>query len=140
VALFHAHTHLRRDILALLRQTGDAIRLVQKLQLRRGDADDLLAIAETIEAHAQITSRLHLEIKFTNKTPENEDQFYSLELLLGRVSDLSQLAQRIGTAVHVTPLVIGENETQRSAAPPLVGDSNSSEEFLESKNWSIKPE
>lgn len=136
MALFHAHPHLRRDILALLRQTGDAIRLAQKLQLRRGCADDLLAIAETIGVHTEIMSRLRLEMKLTKRTQENADQIYSLGLLLGRVSDLSQLADRIGTAVHVTPPLIGENELQPAS---LVGDPNS-EELLESKNWSIKPE
>ena len=125
----------------LLRQTGDAIRLVQKLQLQRGDADDLLAIAETIGVHSQIVARLRLETKLSPKTKGNQDQFASLGLLLGRVSDLSKLAERIGTAVHVTTLILGEEEMMHSStSAPLVGDSNSQEVSSESKNWSIKPE
>ncbi|CAE6457902.1 unnamed protein product [Rhizoctonia solani] len=137
VALFHARPHLRRDMMALLRQTGDAIRLVQKMLLRRGDADDLLAVAETIGVHAHITSRLLLESNVTERTPENEDQFRSLGLLLGRVSDLSQLAERIGTAVHVTPLLLGETEAPPKPTP-AVGFPEASDDYVESKNWSIK--
>ncbi|KAG8758457.1 DNA mismatch repair ATPase msh1 [Ceratobasidium sp. 423] len=137
VALFYARPHLRRDMIALLRQTGDAIRLVQKMQLRRGDADDLLAIAETIGVHAHITSRLVLETRDTERVQENEDQFHSLELLLGRVSDLSQLAEKIGTAVHVTPLLMGETEAPPKVTP-AVGFSDAPEDYVESKNWSIK--
>lgn len=141
VALFHAHPHLRRDVFALLRQTGDAIRLVQKLLLRRGDADDLLEIAETIGVHSQIVARLRLETRVATKTEENRDQFASLGLLLGRVSDLSQLAERIGTAVHVTTPILGEEEMNHgSTDTPLVGDASSEQVSPESKNWSIKPE
>ncbi|KAH7345074.1 muts domain V-domain-containing protein [Rhizoctonia solani] len=137
VALFHARPHLRRDMIALLRQTGDAIRLVQKMQLRRGDADDLLAIAETIGVHAHISSRLLLETRATERTEKNADQFHSLELLLGRVSDLSQLAEKIGTAVHVTPLLLGETEAPPKATP-AVGFPEVPDDYIESKNWSIK--
>ncbi|CAE6448129.1 unnamed protein product [Rhizoctonia solani] len=137
VALFHARPHLRRDIIALLRQTGDAIRLVQKMQLRRGDADDLLAIAETIGVHAHISSRLLLETRAAERTEKNADQFHSLELLLGRVSDLSQLAEKIGTAVHVTPLLLGETEAPPKATP-AVGFPEAPDDHIESKNWSIK--
>lgn len=141
MALFHAHPHLRRDVFTLLRQTGDATRLVQKLQLRRGDADDLLAIAETIGVHSQIAARLRLETKMTPKIQDNQDQFASLGLLLGRVSDLSKLAEKIGTAVHVTTPILGEEEMmQPSASAPLVGDSDIQEASSKSKNWSIKPE
>ncbi|QRV76777.1 DNA mismatch repair protein MutS [Ceratobasidium sp. AG-Ba] len=138
VALFHERTHLRRDILALLRQTGDAIRLVQKLQLRRGDADDLLAIAETIGAHAEIVSRLRFEMKVSSKKKHEKDQLSSLSLLLGRVSDLSELAERIGTAVHVTPLVVGEDGLKHEL--PSAGDPEPDELSPDAKNWSIKAE
>ncbi|KAJ1311524.1 hypothetical protein OPQ81_010008 [Rhizoctonia solani] len=137
VALFHARPHLRRDMIASLRKTGDAIRLVQKMQLRRGDADDLLAIAETIGVHAHTTSRLLLETKVAERTPDNADQFRSLELLLERVSDLSQLAEKIGTAVHVTPLLLGETEAPPKITP-AVGFPEAQSDYIESKNWSIK--
>ncbi|KAG9098321.1 DNA mismatch repair ATPase msh1 [Ceratobasidium sp. 370] len=138
VALFHGRIHLRRDMLVLLRQTGDAIRLVQKLQLRRGDADDLLAIAETIGVHSEIVARLRLEMKVSKKTEMEQDQFMSLSLLLGRVSDLSELAKRIGTAVHVTTPILGEGELRREL--PSAGDAESDDASLDSKNWSIKPD
>jgi DNA mismatch repair ATPase MutS len=124
---------------ALLRKMGDAIRLVQKLQLGRGDADDLLAIAETIGVHTHAISRLHLEASVSKRTPENEDQFHSLDLLLGRVSDLSQLAEKIGTAVHVTPLLLGETEAPPKITPS-VGLPEAPDDYVESKNWSIKHE
>ncbi|KAF8741496.1 MutS domain I, partial [Rhizoctonia solani] len=139
VALFYARPHLRRDIVALLRKMGDATRLVQKLILGRGDADDLLAIAETIGVHAHTTSRLQFETTIAERAPENEDQFHSLRLLLGRVSDLSQLAEKIGTAVHVTPLLLGETEAPPKVTP-AVGLPESPGDYVESKNWSIKPD
>ncbi|CAE6422253.1 unnamed protein product [Rhizoctonia solani] len=137
VAFFHARPHLCGDMKALLRKMGDAIRLVQKLQLGRGDADDLLAIAETIGVHTHAISRLHLEASVSKRTPENEDQFHSLDLLLGRVSDLSQLAEKIGTAVHVTPLLLGETEAPPKITPS-VGLPEAPDDYVESKNWSIK--
>ncbi|KAF8761774.1 MutS domain I [Rhizoctonia solani] len=115
VALFYARPHLRRDIVALLRKMGDATRLVQKLILGRGDADDLLAIAETIGV---TLIPLHA---------------------FRRVSDLSQLAEKIGTAVHVTPLLLGETEAPPKVTP-AVGLPESSGDYVESKNWSIKPD
>lgn len=50
---------LREDIIALLRRTFDTLRLLQKFSIGKGDADDLLGLAKTIEVMEQLATVLH---------------------------------------------------------------------------------
>ena len=45
---------VREDIVALLRRTADTLRLLQKFSIGRGDADDLIGLARTIEIGRQV--------------------------------------------------------------------------------------
>ena len=56
------HDALHEDVIALLRRTADTLRLLQKFSIGRGDADDLLALARTIEVMGQMTELLHEHI------------------------------------------------------------------------------
>ncbi|ROT37302.1 DNA mismatch repair protein MutS [Sodiomyces alkalinus F11] len=58
VARFIAHGDLRDVITLLLRRTHDSQRLVQKFALGRGDPDDLLALAATVDATEGIANWL----------------------------------------------------------------------------------
>ena len=58
VEAFRKDEALRQDIVTFLRGTHDSQRIVQKLSLGRGDADDLVALARTIEATGSIVQRL----------------------------------------------------------------------------------
>lgn len=53
---------LREDVVALLRRSFDTSRLLQKFAVGRGDADDLLSLARTIEVMQAVTNVLHEHI------------------------------------------------------------------------------
>jgi DNA mismatch repair ATPase MutS len=52
------YPQLRQDVMTLLGSTFDSLRLVTKFTVGRGDADDLLELAKTIETTAHITQIL----------------------------------------------------------------------------------
>ena len=53
---------LREDVLALLRQTADVRRLLQRFSIDKGDADDLLGLASTIDIMIKMAAVLHEHI------------------------------------------------------------------------------
>lgn len=53
---------LRENVVALLQRTHDTSRLLQKFAVGRGDADDLLSLARTIEVMQEVTQVLHEHI------------------------------------------------------------------------------
>ena len=56
------HDALREDVVALLRQTSDTLRLLQRFTIGKGDADDLLGLARTIKIMGQMSEILHEHI------------------------------------------------------------------------------
>jgi DNA mismatch repair ATPase MutS len=58
VETFIRDEDLREDIVGFLKNTHDSQRIVQKFSLGRADADDLVALARTIEATSSILKRL----------------------------------------------------------------------------------
>lgn len=62
------HTALRQDVLVLLRRTYDTLRLVQKFAFGKGDADDLLGLASTV----QVTQDLATVLKNHTESPRRE--------------------------------------------------------------------
>ncbi|EON64221.1 hypothetical protein W97_03451 [Coniosporium apollinis CBS 100218] len=62
------HTALRQDVVVLLRRTYDTLRLVQKFAFGKGDADDLLGLASTV----QVTQDLATVLKNHTESPRRE--------------------------------------------------------------------
>lgn len=58
----HDQDALREDIMALLRRTHDTYRLMQKFSVGKGDADDLLGLARTVDVMQQLSTILHQHI------------------------------------------------------------------------------
>ena len=58
VSRFFVNRSLREEIITLLRRSFDSQRLVQKFSLGRGDADDLISLARTVEVTDQISQTL----------------------------------------------------------------------------------
>lgn len=50
---------LREDIVALLRSTSDTLRLLQRFSIGKGDADDLLSLAKTVDVMGRLSEVLH---------------------------------------------------------------------------------
>jgi DNA mismatch repair ATPase MutS len=65
---------LREDVIALLKRTSDTYRLLQKFSIGRGDADDLLGLARTIELMQQVSEIIHDHIITRLSKPEAEDK------------------------------------------------------------------
>lgn len=68
VANFIEDPDLEESIVALLKQSYDAQRLVQKFSLGRGDADDLLCLSRAIDASRRIRSVLSEKLEANQAT------------------------------------------------------------------------
>lgn len=56
------HGALREDVVALLERTSDTLRLLQRFSIGKGDADDLLNLARTIDVANDMAGLLHRHI------------------------------------------------------------------------------
>jgi DNA mismatch repair ATPase MutS len=96
------HNSLREDVVALLMQTSDTLRLLQRFSIGRGDADDLLSLARTINVMRDMSEILHNHI--ISNQEAHEDVVVELGFLweiLGRL-DLegpSKVAKAILAAI-----------------------------------------
>lgn len=64
---------LREDALALLRRTTDVRRLLQRFSIDKGDADDLLGLANTINIMDEMASIIHQHISDRQEAEEAGD-------------------------------------------------------------------
>ncbi|KAF2164403.1 hypothetical protein M409DRAFT_67911 [Zasmidium cellare ATCC 36951] len=73
---------LRADIVVLLKQTSDTYRLLQKFSVGRGDADDLLGLARTVDIMQQIADRLHdhILVNQDRSVQDRQEHLYNLDL------------------------------------------------------------
>ncbi|GAO13803.1 hypothetical protein UVI_02004740 [Ustilaginoidea virens] len=117
VAGFLTLESLRDSIVALLRRCHDSQRLVQKFSLGRGDADDLLALANTIHATQDIVSLL----EDASASPDTPVQTTSLKDLSSRI-DLAQplkLALKIKDSIDEEGIV-HQHEVEDSEASQML--------------------
>ncbi|TKA68870.1 hypothetical protein B0A49_03754 [Cryomyces minteri] len=98
----------RQELVALLRRTFDTLRLVQKFAFGRGDADDLLGIARTVEIMQQVAYHLQDFAALKDETSPGDAMASSKALkmnsvleVLGRLSldGPTKLAERIIDAI-----------------------------------------
>jgi len=91
------HDQVREETMSALRRTTDVLRLLQRFSIGKGDADDLLALAKTIQIVSQIVNMMNTHL------PSKKSAMDSLPLraLVDRL-DLdgpSKLATRILDAI-----------------------------------------
>jgi DNA mismatch repair ATPase MutS len=116
VARFIDDVNLSDSVILLLRRSHDSQRLVQKFTLGRGDADDLLDLASTIDATKNIVNLL----KKAN-APSRKSEHHCLTSLISRIS-LTQplkLAQRIRDAIDEEGIEL-QHEVQDSEASQML--------------------
>jgi len=98
------YPQLRQDLITLLGQTFDSLRLVTKFAVGRGDADDLMGLSKTIILTADIANILEKHTKVKNTIPMNLEkqeketrQRQCLPMLWNRfkLDEPLKLAQRI---------------------------------------------
>jgi DNA mismatch repair ATPase MutS len=102
------YPQLRQDVVSLLEQTFDSLRLVTKFTYGRGDADDLMELSKTIFTTSSISETLREHAVSRNAIPTNsstavlETRRRQCMSALERRIDLKQsleLAQRIERAI-----------------------------------------
>lgn len=89
------YPQLQQDIVTLLEQTFDTLRLVTKFTYGRGDADDLMEISKTILTTSRISSLLH-EHAAARATSTMEIRTMAPEVQ--RTTCISTLARRLDLA------------------------------------------
>ncbi|KAI1263115.1 muts domain V [Xylariaceae sp. FL1019] len=105
VEYFIQHEDIRDDIVLLLRRSHDSQRLVQKFAFGRGDADDLVGLANTIRAAQDIVDLLTKSSKVISKpntesTPESQlNACFQTLLSRIRLEEPMQLADRIWMSI-----------------------------------------
>lgn len=90
---------LRENMVRLLQKSHDSQRIVQKFSLGRGDADDLIALARTIEVTRGILKLLSSSQTYNNKTDSTSSHRESMEALLQKLNIPSSLAKRITESI-----------------------------------------
>lgn len=89
---------LRENMVRLLQKSHDSQRIVQKFSLGRGDADDLIALARTIEVTRGILKLLS-NCQTYNKADSTGNHWESMEALLQKLNIPSTLAKRITESI-----------------------------------------
>ncbi|KAF5601129.1 uncharacterized protein FSUBG_8292 [Fusarium subglutinans] len=116
VTRFIDDVNLSDSIILLLRRSHDSQRLVQKFTLGRGDADDLLDLASTIDATRDVVNLLEkANVAF------RKSQHHCLTSLISRIS-LTQplkLSQRIRDAIDEEGIVL-QHDVQDSEASQML--------------------
>lgn len=113
VTCFSASPNLRDLIITLLRRSHDSQRLVQKFALARGDADDLIGLANTIKATVEINNLV--------EKADREPYATSLAALIKRI-DLREplnLARRITEAIDEDGVVLQHEAANSEASQTL---------------------
>lgn len=131
------HEILREEMLSMLRRTFDTYRLLQKFSIGKGDADDLLGLARTIEMMQKVSEILHEHIISNQDAAPGEGEA-EIDLtflwdILGRF-DLNQprkVAQNIQTAIDEEGLnrqhlveEASELETEQMAEAVVTADAS----------------
>ncbi|EXK41834.1 hypothetical protein FOXG_01997 [Fusarium oxysporum f. sp. lycopersici 4287] len=116
VTRFIDDVNLSDSVILLLRRSHDSQRLVQKFTLGRGDADDLLDLASTIDATKDIVNLLKKANAASRKS-----EHHCLTSLISRIS-LTQplkLSQRIRDAIDEEGIEL-QHEVQDSEASQML--------------------
>ena len=83
-----------------MRRIEDASRIVQRLLLGRGGTDDLAAIRDTMVLWSRVKSRIELERRLDTHDPSREADWAGLNIMLGKLKDMSALIQHIDMAIY----------------------------------------
>lgn len=120
----------------LLQKSHDSQRIVQKFSLGRGDADDLIALARTIEVTRGILELLSSSQTYNDKGDSASNHRESMEALLKKLSIPSSLAKRITDSIDEEGLMqqqrMEESEKAEMAqmARTAIGLEEESEEII----------
>lgn len=127
VELFLRRKALREDARSILRSgAGDVSRVLQKLMTRRNDEQDLLEVRDAIGAMDRLKRLMQSEVEFM-ACEEKERQ--TLENLVSKFHDLTDLASRLGDAIdeRVIALRLERQETLAAEVQDIAAASSASD-------------
>ena len=134
---------LREEVMRLLRQTHDSQRLLQKLSIGQGDADDLIGLRKTIEA----TATLKRVLQRCTTQLQGDGASKSLKSLSDRISleEPLKLADTIADAIdeqglyqfHLNEEAASEDSSSTLLEPPV--DEETAQQGILLENKSSKP-
>ena len=96
------YAELREEVTALLRRTSDTLRLLQRFSIGKGDADDLLGLARTVDVMEEMARLLHQHIIARQDADHNDAvELDFLRDILGRLDLVGpgKVAKAIITAI-----------------------------------------
>lgn len=131
------HDQLREETMSALRRTTDVLRLLQRFSIGKGDADDLLALAKTIQIISQIVSMMNTHLPQQKSSIESLSSSLSLRALVDRL-DLdgpSKLATRILEAIDEE----GLSQQHLAEEAEAVGVAELAEQIVEAEEPQVKP-
>lgn len=99
VTEFLEHDQLREEVMSALQKTSDVLRLLQKFSIGKGDADDLLALAKTVQIIDHIHDKLNFHLDMTRKENGELRQLAWLKSQLD-MQEPTKLAARILDAIN----------------------------------------
>lgn len=150
VNLFLTRSALRADLVELLKGAEDAMRISQKFLLGKGGVEDLISVRNTIGTWKSIHNRVLFE-KECEKCESggilSPDDWRSLDQLMQRMVDLSDLAGRIDSAIDAGE--IGNEESEREEGDEKMLDTHGAIPSEAPKlpslpgvdmKWTIKPQ
>lgn len=130
------HDQLREETMSALRRTTDVLRLLQRFSIGKGDADDLLALAKTIQIIKQIVSMINTHLPGQNGDIQSLSSSLSLRALVDRL-DLdgpSKLATRILEAIDEE----GLSQQHLAEEAEAVGVAELAEQLVEAEEPQAK--
>ncbi|KAK9474898.1 DNA mismatch repair protein MutS [Dipodascopsis tothii] len=130
VALFVAERGLRQDVVDLLASAGDSQRVLQRFALSRGEAEDMLALARTIEATRRLTERLATFCRAARAAGDAPAGVAELERLLGEVTDQTRVHAKITRTLDEDVLVRRAYEEDCAHADEVARDREIAEDGL----------
>ncbi|KAH0280224.1 muts domain V, partial [Aureobasidium melanogenum] len=131
------HDQLREETMSALRRTTDVLRLLQRFSIGKGDADDLLALAETIQIINQIVNMMNTQLPQHKGDVDSFSSSLSLRALVDRL-DLdgpSKLATRILEAIDEE----GLSQQHLAEEAEAVGVAQLAEQIVEAEEPQAKP-
>ncbi|KAG9680628.1 muts domain V, partial [Aureobasidium melanogenum] len=131
------HDQLREETRSALRRTTDVLRLLQRFSIGKGDADDLLALAKTIQIINQIVNMMNTHLPQHKGDVDSLSSSLSLKALVDRL-DLdgpSKLATRILEAIDEE----GLSQQHLAEEAEAVGVAELAEQIVEAEGPKAQP-
>lgn len=116
VETFLCNVTLRESVVRLLQKSHDSQRIVQKFSLGRGDADDLVALAATIEVTRGIQELLKNSLSSIGETNNTRPHRESMKALLAKLDIPQELAKRIAESIDEEGLIQRQRMEESEAA------------------------